>query len=82
MANDQHDRVIAALESTPEKRLRIIELTRELVGADGQIDHEKAAKRAPDVNLAVAEAEAYSRATSRAIDALRRLPARSERDGV
>ena len=77
MASDQ-DRVIAALQSTPEKSLRIVELTRDLVGADGQIDHDRAAKRAPDVNLAVAEAEAYSRATSRAIQALRQLPARSE----
>lgn len=77
MANE-HDRVIAALEATPEKTLLIVELTRELVGADGQIDHDRAAQRAPDVNLAVAEAEAYTRATARAIDALCQLPARSE----
>ena len=70
------DRVIQALATVPEKSLRIIELTRELVGPDGQVDYNKASERAPEINLAVAEAEAYVRGTARAIKALQKIPAR------
>lgn len=73
---NEHDRVIAALASVPEKELRIIQLSRELLGPDGQVDHEKAARMVPEVNLAVAEAEAYTRSTSQALNALRELEAR------
>lgn len=71
-----HDRVIAALATVPEKTLRIVELARELVGADGQLDTERAAAMAPEVNLAVAEANAYTRATAQAILALRGIAPR------
>ena len=72
----EHERVIAALATVPEKTLRIVELARELVGADGQLDTDRAAAMAPEVNLAVAEANAYARATAQAIQALRGLTPR------
>lgn len=70
------DRVIRALTTVPEKRLRLIELVRQLVGPDGMVDHDKATEMAPEVNLAVAEATAYVQATARAMNALRQIPAR------
>lgn len=72
-----HDRVIAALVTVPEKELKLIHLARELVGENGQIDHEKAAQRAPEVNLALAEAGAYTRTTASAIQALRDIAPRT-----
>jgi hypothetical protein len=74
---NDHDRVIAALATVPEKELKIIQLARELVGENGQLDHEKAAQRAPEVNLAVAEAGAYARTTAQAIQALRDIAPRT-----
>lgn len=72
----EHERVLAALATVPEKTLRIVELARELVGADGQLDTDKAAAMAPEVNLAVAEANAYTRATAQAILALQGIAPR------
>lgn len=72
----EHERVLAALATVPEKTLRIVELARELVGADGQLDTERAAAMAPEVNLAVVEAEGYTRATAQAILALRGIAPR------
>jgi hypothetical protein len=40
------------------------------------LDIDEAARRQPEVNLAVAEAKAYAAATHQASEALRRLPAR------
>ncbi len=74
--SDDTDRVLRALATVPEKSLLIIELTRELVGPDGQVDYNKASERAAAVNLAVAEAEGYVRGTARAITALQQIPAR------
>ncbi len=70
------DRVIRALATVPRKSLRIIELTRELVGPDGQVDFNKASEKAPEITLAVAEAEGYVQGTARAIAALQKIPAR------
>ena len=72
-----HDRVITALATVPKTELKIIQLARELVGENGQLDHDKATQRGPEVNLALAEAGAYTRSTAQAITALRDIAART-----
>jgi PRTRC genetic system protein C len=66
-------RVVAVLRRVPAKRLRVVELAAELLDENGELDVDRAADRQPEVNLAVAEAEAYARATRQAVEALRRL---------
>ena len=68
--------MIAILRRIPEKRLRVFELAEELLDAQGDLDFDEAARRQPEVNLAVAEAKAYAATTQQAAEALRRLPPR------
>ena len=68
--------VVAVLRRVPERRLRVFELAAELLGPDGEVDVDAAAARQPEINLAIAEAEAYARATGQAVEALRALPPR------
>jgi PRTRC genetic system protein C len=68
--------VVAILRRVPEKRLRVFELAGELLDARGDLDVDEAARRQPEVNLAVAEAKAYAAATQQASEAVRRLPGR------
>jgi PRTRC genetic system protein C len=56
--------------------LGVFTLAVELLDAAGEIDLDAAAARGPEVSLALAEAEAYARATRGAVEALRRLPPR------
>lgn len=76
MEADDIDKVIAALDKIPETHLMILDLAREMVKEDGQVDYDLLAAKQPEVNLAVAEAQAYSRSTKKAIEALDRIPAR------
>ena len=68
--------VVRVIRGVPEKRLRVFELAGQLLRPNGELDSEAAADREPDVNLAIAEAKAYGRATEQAVDALRRLAPR------
>lgn len=68
--------VVSILRRVPAKRLRIVELASELLDEHGEVDVDAAAVRQPDINLAIAEAKAYARATQQAVKALRQLPAR------
>ena len=68
--------VIAILRGVPAKRLAVFDLAAELLDPSGELDVDAAAARQPDVNLAVAEAEAYARFTAQSVEALRRLPPR------
>jgi len=68
--------IVAILRAVPEKRLAAFDLAAELVDADGELDAEGAAIRKPEINLAIAEAEAYARATRPAVEAIRRIPKR------
>ena len=61
------------IRRVPEKRLRVFELAAELLDEQGELDPEAAAARQPEVNLAIAEAETYVRATRQAVAALRQL---------
>ena len=68
--------VVGILRRIPEQRLRIIELASELLDPQGDLDLDATAERQPEVNLAVAEAETYARATRQAVEALRHIPPR------
>jgi len=74
-ANDI-ERVIRVLKTVPEKSLLIIEVANEVATENGEVDYDKLIDRQREVNLAVAEAKAYSQATHKAIHALWELPAR------
>jgi PRTRC genetic system protein C len=68
--------VVSILRRVPEMRLRVFELAAELIDARGEVDLDEAARRQPEINLAVAEVQAYAAATMQATEALRRLAAR------
>ena len=68
--------VVRVIGRVPEKRLRVFELAAQLLTPAGELDSEAAADREPEVNLAIAEARAYGRATEQAVEALRRLAPR------
>ncbi len=68
--------ILHILGTVPEKHLRVFELASALLDRDGELDIDAAAGLQPEINLAVAEAKSYARATGRAVEALRRLPAR------
>jgi hypothetical protein len=72
------ERFLGIMERVPEKELKLIDLARELTGPDGQIDFMKAAERAPEINLARAEAQFYCRATERAVKAIEGLKPRKD----
>ena len=65
--------LIKALEAVPEKKLRLLELARELVGPDGKLDMDRAVARAAEVDAAVKEARAYISETEKLKWALQRL---------
>ena len=68
-----HQDLIKALEAVPEKKLRLLELARELVGPDGKLDMDRAVARAAEVDAAVKEARAYISETEKLKWALQRL---------
>ncbi len=65
--------LIRALEAVPEKKLRLLELAKELVGPDGKLDMDRAVARAAEVDAAVKEARAYISETEKLRWALQRL---------
>ena len=69
-------RILSILRRVPARHLRVFDLAAELLDARGELDVDAAAARRPELNLAIAEAEAYARSTVRAVEALRRLPPR------
>lgn len=68
--------VASILRRVPAKHLAVFDLAGELLDARGELDVDAAAARRPEINLAIAEAEAHARSTARAVEALRRLPPR------
>ena len=65
--------VIRALRGVPETRLRLIELTWQVVDDRGAIDPDKVRLHYKEINEAVDEAQAYSQETERAVLWLRQL---------
>ncbi len=70
-------KVVRALEKVPETKLLLIELARDAVTADGELDMDRLSEIPKDVNLAVAQAVAYTKGTDRARKALKPLQARA-----
>ncbi len=70
------EQIIQTLAALPEQRLRVFELARELMDERGELRLTAAAIEEPEVNLALAEAEANARATKATREALLALPAR------
>jgi PRTRC genetic system protein C len=68
--------IVAILRQVSEKHLAVFDLAAELVDADGDLDAQEAGARQAEINLAIAEAESYARATRPAVEALRRIPSR------
>jgi len=61
------DDLVRVLRTGPAKSLRLVELAWELADEKGQLDVEKAAARADEVQAAVHEASAYVQATRRVL---------------
>ena len=59
------------LAATPPADLSIIEITAEITRPDGSLDLDAAAARQPEVELACAQAQSYSSATGRLLEAMR-----------
>jgi hypothetical protein len=68
-ANDIQ-RVVAALQTVPEKKLRLIELANRIPVKNGDFDLDVVADLAEEINLARVEAAAYGAATVAAVEAL------------
>src|SRR5947209_9720156 len=65
--------VVEILRRVRARDLRVFELAAELLLEDGSLDVDAAGRRQPELTLAEAEAEAYARATQRAVTSLKRL---------
>ena len=71
-----HSDILAILWRIPEKRLAVFDLARELITPEGEVSFDLAISREVELSLALDEAEAYSRSTKLAYEALRRIRAR------
>ena len=65
--------LIRALDTVPEKRLRLIELAGECVGQEGTMDWDRLQPLTAEVAAAIQEAQAYMRETEALKCALARL---------
>ncbi len=67
--------LLAVLEAVPEKKLRLLELARELLGPDGSVDWEKCSTPplVDEINAAEQEAHAYAEETRDLRCALQKL---------
>jgi len=63
---NENELVIEALKKVPEKRLLIMDLVWQVLDDNGQMDFTRVVDKQPEVNLALAEANAYAQATQRA----------------
>jgi len=63
-------KLIKALRTVPAKPLKLIDLVNQVAGPDGVVNTKMLEQRQDKVNLAVAEARAYTRATQHARKAL------------
>ncbi|KKM60929.1 hypothetical protein LCGC14_1536830 [marine sediment metagenome] len=70
-------KVARALLKVPETNLLLIELARDVVTEDGELDIDRLSEIPKEVNLAVAQAQAYTKGTDRARQALKPLQARA-----
>src|SRR5438067_8984213 len=61
-------RIPSILRRVPARYLRVFDLAAALLDTRGELDVDAAAARRPELNLAIAEAEAYARSTARAVE--------------
>jgi len=67
------DRLIISLKSVPTVRLKIVDLSWEVIDGEGKIDIAKAGFLTQEIEDAAEEAKAYATATQRMKWSLRRL---------
>jgi hypothetical protein len=67
------EELVLALSSLPETRLRLIEITWELVNKDGTCNPDQVAFHAEELEQAIAEAEAYAKSTKELLGCLTEL---------
>jgi PRTRC genetic system protein C len=65
--------IVAILRRVPATHLAVHALAADLLDARGELDLDAAAIRQPELNLAIAEADAYARTTRQAVQALQDL---------
>ena len=65
--------LIEVLKTVPEKRLKLVELSWQVVKEDGGLDQNKLASLAQELELAIEEAQGYSAATEKALWSLRHI---------
>lgn len=73
------ERVVAALQKVPEKKLLIVELVNRVPIKHGELDYAVLSDMQPQINLAITEAKAYGAHTIQAVDVLVRLRAKGEK---
>jgi PRTRC genetic system protein C len=62
--------IVSILRGVPARDLRVFEIAAELLLPDGTLDIDAAAAREPEIALAAAEADAYSKANRRVVNRL------------
>lgn len=80
MESEDIEKVVAALNKVPEKKLLLIEIANKVKTVNGELDIVALAQIQPEVERAIAEAKEYSVQTSRAISALIAMGQREEED--
>jgi len=65
--------IVAILRRTPSVHLAVYALAAELLDTRGELELDTAALRQPELNLAIAEADAYARTTRQAVQRLLNL---------
>jgi hypothetical protein len=65
--------LIRLLKEVPEAHLRLFDITRKVLGEDGQIDPEKVTFHYKEIKEAVDEANAYADATRGAVRCLKMM---------
>jgi len=69
----ESDDIVRILKGLPECRLRLIQLANEVIGEDGGIDRLKSIYHAKELEEAINEAKAYSRATREMVQCLMKM---------
>ncbi|MBI2836118.1 MAG: hypothetical protein HYX85_00290 [Chloroflexi bacterium] len=65
--------LVKMLSRLPEVRLQLLDMVRELVREDGQINPEKVSLHRKELDAAIAEAETYTEDTRKIVSCLRTL---------
>jgi hypothetical protein len=72
------DRVVVAIMTVPEKKLRIIAFVNSIPIVNGGLDYKILSEKAPEINLIITEAKVYGAHTMQAVESLLTVRAREE----